>query len=175
LESRRGMQSFQLAPGRNGIGFWSAPAWAVFASFRPRGRELPADRTGGKSAYSSTSPMPASSSSPLMPSASRSSSGSGALPSRPGLCEAVEVGEIAQARQSPQPQEGRGRNIGMGSARLRAARTGRDQAVPFLAGAVAYFQPISRAGLGDILCRNISRDVIAALRSAGLARKGTAC
>jgi hypothetical protein len=42
LESRRGMQSFQLAPGRNGIGFWSAPAWAVFASFRPRGRELPA-------------------------------------------------------------------------------------------------------------------------------------
>jgi segregation and condensation protein B len=34
--------------------------------------------------------------------------------------------------------------------------------------AVAYFQPITRAGLADILCRAISRDVIAALRSADL-------
>jgi chromosome segregation and condensation protein ScpB len=34
--------------------------------------------------------------------------------------------------------------------------------------AVAYFQPVTRAGLADILCRAISRDVIAALRSADL-------
>ena len=38
--------------------------------------------------------------------------------------------------------------------------------------AVAYFQPITRAGLGDILSRTISRDVIAALRSAGLVATG---
>jgi segregation and condensation protein B len=38
--------------------------------------------------------------------------------------------------------------------------------------AVAYFQPITRAGLGDILGRNISRDVIAALRGAGLVATG---
>jgi len=38
--------------------------------------------------------------------------------------------------------------------------------------AVAYFQPITRAGLGDILGRKISRDVIAALRSAGLVATG---
>jgi segregation and condensation protein B len=38
--------------------------------------------------------------------------------------------------------------------------------------AVAYFQPITRAGLGDILCRNISRDVIAALRGAELIATG---
>jgi segregation and condensation protein B len=38
--------------------------------------------------------------------------------------------------------------------------------------AVAYFQPVTRAGLRDILSRNISRDVIAALRSAGLLATG---
>src|ERR1700688_4489072 len=38
--------------------------------------------------------------------------------------------------------------------------------------AVAYFQPVTRAGLADILCRNISRDVIAALRSAELIATG---
>jgi segregation and condensation protein B len=38
--------------------------------------------------------------------------------------------------------------------------------------AVAYFQPVTRAGLANILCRNISRDVIAALRSAGLVATG---
>jgi segregation and condensation protein B len=38
--------------------------------------------------------------------------------------------------------------------------------------AVAYFQPVTRAGLADILCRNISRDVIAALRSGGLVATG---
>src|SRR5580704_6258882 len=38
--------------------------------------------------------------------------------------------------------------------------------------AVAYFQPITRAGLGDILGRNISRDVIAALRGAHLIATG---
>jgi segregation and condensation protein B len=38
--------------------------------------------------------------------------------------------------------------------------------------AVAYFQPVTRAGLADILSRNISRDVIAALRSAGLVATG---
>jgi segregation and condensation protein B len=38
--------------------------------------------------------------------------------------------------------------------------------------AVAYFQPITRAGLGDILSKKISRDVIAALRSAGLLATG---
>jgi segregation and condensation protein B len=38
--------------------------------------------------------------------------------------------------------------------------------------AVAYFQPVTRSGLGDILGRNISRDVIAALRSAGLVATG---
>jgi segregation and condensation protein B len=38
--------------------------------------------------------------------------------------------------------------------------------------AVAYFQPVTRAGLANILCRNISRDVIAALRSAGLIATG---
>jgi segregation and condensation protein B len=32
--------------------------------------------------------------------------------------------------------------------------------------AVAYFQPVTRSGLGDILGRNISRDVVAALRGA---------
>jgi chromosome segregation and condensation protein ScpB len=32
--------------------------------------------------------------------------------------------------------------------------------------AVAYFQPVTRAGLADILGRNVSRDVIAALRRA---------
>ena len=29
--------------------------------------------------------------------------------------------------------------------------------------AVAYFQPVTRAGLADILCRHVSRDVIAAV------------
>jgi segregation and condensation protein B len=38
--------------------------------------------------------------------------------------------------------------------------------------AVAYFQPVTRAGLGDILGRKISRDVIAALRGAGLVATG---
>jgi segregation and condensation protein B len=38
--------------------------------------------------------------------------------------------------------------------------------------AVAYFQPVTRAGLGDILGRNISRDVIAALRGAELIATG---
>jgi segregation and condensation protein B len=38
--------------------------------------------------------------------------------------------------------------------------------------AVAYFQPITRAGLGDILGRIISRDVIAALRRAALIATG---
>ena len=38
--------------------------------------------------------------------------------------------------------------------------------------AVAYFQPITRAGLADILGRNISRDVIAALRGAHLIATG---
>jgi segregation and condensation protein B len=38
--------------------------------------------------------------------------------------------------------------------------------------AVAYFQPITRAGLGDILGRNISRDAIAALRGAELIAAG---
>jgi Protein of unknown function (DUF1403)/Segregation and condensation complex subunit ScpB len=38
--------------------------------------------------------------------------------------------------------------------------------------AVAYFQPVTRAGVADILCRNISRDVIAALRGAGLIATG---
>jgi segregation and condensation protein B len=38
--------------------------------------------------------------------------------------------------------------------------------------AVAYFQPVTRAGLADILCRAISRDVIAALRGADLIATG---
>jgi segregation and condensation protein B len=38
--------------------------------------------------------------------------------------------------------------------------------------AVAYFQPVTRAGLGDILGRKISRDVIAALRGANLIATG---
>jgi segregation and condensation protein B len=38
--------------------------------------------------------------------------------------------------------------------------------------AVAYFQPITRSGLADILCRNISRDVVAALRGAHLIATG---
>jgi segregation and condensation protein B len=38
--------------------------------------------------------------------------------------------------------------------------------------AVAYFQPITRSALADILCRNISRDVIAALRGAHLIATG---
>jgi segregation and condensation protein B len=38
--------------------------------------------------------------------------------------------------------------------------------------AVAYFQPVTRAGLADILCRNVSRDVIAALRGAELIATG---
>ena len=38
--------------------------------------------------------------------------------------------------------------------------------------AVAYFQPVTRAGLGDILGRKISRDVIAALRGAELIATG---
>ncbi len=38
--------------------------------------------------------------------------------------------------------------------------------------AVAYFQPVTRAGLADILCRTISRDVIAALRRADLIATG---
>ena len=38
--------------------------------------------------------------------------------------------------------------------------------------AVAYFQPVTRSGLGDILGRNISRDVIAALRGAELIATG---
>jgi segregation and condensation protein B len=38
--------------------------------------------------------------------------------------------------------------------------------------AVAYFQPITRSALADILCRNISRDVIAALRGAQLIATG---
>ena len=38
--------------------------------------------------------------------------------------------------------------------------------------AVAYFQPVTRSGLGDTLGRNISRDVIAALRNAGLIATG---
>jgi segregation and condensation protein B len=38
--------------------------------------------------------------------------------------------------------------------------------------AVAYFQPVTRSGLGDILGRIISRDVIAALRGAQLIATG---
>jgi segregation and condensation protein B len=38
--------------------------------------------------------------------------------------------------------------------------------------AVAYFQPVTRAGLADILCRHVSRDVIAALRGAALIANG---
>jgi chromosome segregation and condensation protein ScpB len=38
--------------------------------------------------------------------------------------------------------------------------------------AVAYFQPVTRAGVADILCRAISRDVIAALRGADLIATG---
>ena len=38
--------------------------------------------------------------------------------------------------------------------------------------AVAYFQPVTRAGVADILCRNISRDAIAALRGAELIATG---
>jgi segregation and condensation protein B len=38
--------------------------------------------------------------------------------------------------------------------------------------AVAYFQPVTRAGLGDILGRKISRDAIAALRGADLIATG---
>jgi len=38
--------------------------------------------------------------------------------------------------------------------------------------AVAYFQPVTRAGLADILCRAISRDVIAAMRGADLIATG---
>jgi chromosome segregation and condensation protein ScpB len=38
--------------------------------------------------------------------------------------------------------------------------------------AVAYFQPVTRAGLADILGRTISRDVIAALRGAQLIATG---
>jgi segregation and condensation protein B len=38
--------------------------------------------------------------------------------------------------------------------------------------AVAYFQPVTRAGLGDILGRIINRDVIAALRGAQLIANG---
>jgi segregation and condensation protein B len=38
--------------------------------------------------------------------------------------------------------------------------------------AVAYFQPVTRAGVADILCRNISRDVIAALRGTHLIATG---
>jgi chromosome segregation and condensation protein ScpB len=38
--------------------------------------------------------------------------------------------------------------------------------------AVAYFQPVTRSSLGDILGRKISRDAIAALRSAGLVATG---
>jgi segregation and condensation protein B len=38
--------------------------------------------------------------------------------------------------------------------------------------AVAYFQPITRSALADILCRAISRDVIAALRGAHLIATG---
>jgi segregation and condensation protein B len=38
--------------------------------------------------------------------------------------------------------------------------------------AVAYFQPITRAGLADILGRKISRDAIAALRGAELIATG---
>ena len=38
--------------------------------------------------------------------------------------------------------------------------------------AVAYFQPVTRAGVADILCRAISRDVIAALRGAQLIATG---
>jgi hypothetical protein len=49
------------------------------------------------------------------------------LAEQAGLFEAVEVGEVAQARQSPQRQEGRRRHISMGRARLRATRPGGDQ------------------------------------------------
>ena len=38
--------------------------------------------------------------------------------------------------------------------------------------AVAYFQPVTRAGLADILCRHISRDAIAGLRAADLIATG---
>ncbi len=38
--------------------------------------------------------------------------------------------------------------------------------------AVAYFQPVTRAGLANILCRSISRDLIAALRGADLIATG---
>ena len=37
---------------------------------------------------------------------------------------------------------------------------------------MAYFQPVTRAGVADILCRAISRDVIAALRGADLIATG---
>jgi segregation and condensation protein B len=38
--------------------------------------------------------------------------------------------------------------------------------------AVAYFQPITRMGVADILGKPVSRDAIAALRSAGLIATG---
>ena len=38
--------------------------------------------------------------------------------------------------------------------------------------AIAYFQPVTRAELCQILCRDVSRDVLAALRETGLAGTG---
>jgi segregation and condensation protein B len=38
--------------------------------------------------------------------------------------------------------------------------------------AIAYFQPVTRMGLGDLLGKPVSRDVIAALRSTGLIGTG---
>ena len=38
--------------------------------------------------------------------------------------------------------------------------------------AIAYFQPVTRAELCQILCRDVSRDVLAALRETGLAGAG---
>jgi segregation and condensation protein B len=38
--------------------------------------------------------------------------------------------------------------------------------------AIGYFQPVTRIGLGDVLGKPVSRDVIAALRSAGLIGTG---
>jgi chromosome segregation and condensation protein ScpB len=38
--------------------------------------------------------------------------------------------------------------------------------------AIAYFQPVTRSGIGDLLGKPVSRDVIAALRSTGLVGTG---
>jgi chromosome segregation and condensation protein ScpB len=41
--------------------------------------------------------------------------------------------------------------------------------------AIAYFQPLTRAELSQILCRDISRDILATLRETGLIGAGPRC